>query len=117
MDSIITVKTAQRAAQAARAAAKAAVVTVKAIAKATALAIKAIIAGTKSLDCRYRRRRLGGGFGYYRDLPDWYDPRLSIWHFLLRRRFRHWNEYADRCAGNQYRIRYQAARGKELGIL
>ena len=58
-----------------------------------------------------------GGFGYYRDLPDWYDPRLSIWHFLLRRRFRHWNEYADRCAGNQYRIRYQAARGKELGIL
>ena len=43
MDSIITVKTAQRAAQAARAAAKAAVVTVKAIAKATALAIKAII--------------------------------------------------------------------------
>ena len=49
MDSIITVKTAQRAAQAARAAAKAAVVTVKAIAKATALAIKAIIAGTKAL--------------------------------------------------------------------
>ena len=49
MDSIITVKTAQRAAQAARAAAKAAVVTVKAIAKATALAIKAIIAGTNSL--------------------------------------------------------------------
>lgn len=49
MDSIITVKTAQRAAQAARAAAKAAVVTVKAIAKATALAIKAIIAGTKVL--------------------------------------------------------------------
>ena len=47
---------------------------------------------------------IGGGFGYYRDLPDWYDPRLSIWHFLLRRRFRHWNEYADRCAGNQYRI-------------
>ena len=46
MDSIITVKTAQRAA---RAAAKAAVVTVKAIAKATALAIKAIIAGTKAL--------------------------------------------------------------------
>ena len=49
MDSIITVKTAQRAAQAAKAAAKAAVVTVKAIAKATALAIKAIIAGTKAL--------------------------------------------------------------------
>ena len=49
MDSIITVKTEKRAEQAARAAAKAAVVTVKAIAKATALAIKAIIAGTKAL--------------------------------------------------------------------
>ena len=49
MDSIITVKTAQRAAQAAKGCGKAAVVTVKAIAKATALAIKAIIAGTKAL--------------------------------------------------------------------
>ena len=106
MDSIITVKTAQRAAQAARAAAKAAVVTVKAIAKATALAIKAIIAGTKALIAAIAAGGWVAVFGYYRDLPDWYDPRLSIWHFLLRRRFRHWNEYADRCAGDQYGIRY-----------
>ena len=83
MDSIITVKTAQRAAQAARAAAKAAVVTVKAIAKATALAIKAIIAGTKALIATIAAGGWVAVFGYYRDLPDWYDPRLSILAFFF----------------------------------
>ena len=95
-----TVKASQRAVQAARAAARAAVITAKAIAKAIALAVKAI-------SC----------FGHYCDLPDRYASRISVRYLFLRRGFRHGYEYADRCAGNQYRIQYQTARGEKLGIL
>ena len=71
----------------------------------------------KSVDRRNRRRRLDSGFGHYRDLPDRYDYRLRVRYLFLRRRFWDWNEYADRCAGDQYRIRYQIAGRKNLGIL
>ena len=71
----------------------------------------------KSVDRRNRRRRLDSGFGHYRDLPDWYASRLGVRYLFLRRGFRHGYEYADRCAGNQYRIRYQIAGRKKLGIL
>jgi len=71
----------------------------------------------KSVDRRNRRRRLDSGFGHYCDLPDRYASRISVRYLFLRRGFRHGYEYADRCAGNQYRIQYQTARGEKLGIL
>ena len=71
----------------------------------------------KSVDRRNRRRRLDSGFGHYCDLPDRYASRISVRYLFLRRGFRHGYEYADRCAGNQYRIRYQIAGRKKLGIL
>ena len=71
----------------------------------------------KGIDRRNRRRRLDSGFGHYRDLPDRYDYRLGVRYLFFRRRFRHGYEYADRCAGDQYRIRYQIAGRKKFGIL
>ena len=110
-----TVKASQRAVQAARAAAR------RCYGESNRKSDSACGQGdyrrNKSVDRRNRRRRLDSGFGHYRDLPDRYDYRLRVRYLFLRRRFWDWNEYADRCAGDQYRIRYQIAGRKNLGIL
>ena len=38
------------------------------------------------------------------NLPHRYDYWLLLWHFLLRRGFRHRADHADCCTGDQYRL-------------
>ena len=99
-----TARAARAAAHAARIAARTAVVAAKAAVKATVAAVKAIIAATKALIAAIAAGRLDCRTGDYCDLPHRYDYWLLLWHFLLRRGFRHRADHADCRTGDQYRL-------------